>query len=125
MTVAARVPLSGAEPMLPWVDGQPVPAGPTPARVADLLEMVSRADRTLEAELDRTAASKNPISQLTVNRLEKLLRELRPAAEIRTQLAALDPDLLHAGMSIWLSRREAHGTATQRAARRWHTGGVR
>ena len=117
---------AGPDPMLPFPAAPgTAPAGATPERIADLLEIVSRADRSLAAEMDLAGASRHPVSQVTVNRLEKLLKELRPAAEIRAVLAGLDPDLLHNGMSVWLGRRERHGTATQRAARRWRTKDIR
>ena len=119
------LPRLAPAPMLPFPSAAAPLPGPTPERIADLLEIVSRADQSLAAELDRAGASRHRISQITVNRLEKLLKELRPAAEIRTNLAALDPDLLHHGMGVWLARREQHGTASQRAARRWHTRNVR
>jgi hypothetical protein len=124
-SMVAKPPVSAfAAPMLPFpVELTAGPGGLTPEQIADQLEIVSRADRSFLTELNRAASDPHWISGVTVNRLEQLLSgQLRPAARITERLGTLDPQLLHAGISVWLSRREHTGTAARRAARRWGIG---
>ena len=60
-------------------------------QIADLLERLAGANHALAAELDAIAASRRSLSQSTVDRLEHLVEQMRPAAQIRQVLADLDP----------------------------------
>lgn len=74
------------------------------AQVAGQIEVVARADRALARELDRIGTCRAPVCAETVLRLEALLVGLRDAAQVRAELARLDPDLLHAGAALWAGR---------------------
>ena len=89
--------------------------------VADLLDAVADANRRVAAEVDRLAVSPVPITQATVDRLTILAQQVRPGARARTQLSQLDPTLLLAGTSVWLTRwrRPKSQSAAARAQARW------
>jgi hypothetical protein len=95
------------------------------AQVADLLDAVAAANGRIAAEADRIARSRAATSLTTVDRLTRLADDLRPAARARVQLSLLDPELLLAGTSVWLTRRRTQPTGTTtasaagRAAARW------
>jgi hypothetical protein len=96
----------------------------TADQVADLLATVADANGRIAAEADRISNSRAAVSVATVNRLTRLADGLRPGARARAQLAEIDPDLLLAGTSVWLTRRRqapASGAASAaaRAAARW------
>ena len=76
----------------------------TPMQIADLLQRLAGANHALAVELDGIAASSRPLCQSTVDRLEGLLEQMRPAAQIRHILARLDPVALLAGASEWQRR---------------------
>ena len=84
----------------------PLPAL-SPDAVADLIETVAAAARLLTHELDDISASRSPVSELTVRRLESLLMKLRPAATVRAQLGSMRAAELQAGASRWAQRRGA------------------
>lgn len=73
--------------------------------IADLLELLATANHALAAELDAIAASRRSLSQSTVTRLEHLVEQMRPAAQIRQVLALIDPVDLLAGAREWQHRR--------------------
>jgi hypothetical protein len=89
--------------------GRAVTRTTSPARssgqIADLLERLAGANHVLAAELDAIAASRRSLSQSTVDRLEHLVEQMRPAAQIRQVLADLDPQELLAGAREWHRRR--------------------
>ncbi|MEP6562421.1 MAG: hypothetical protein ABJD68_15250 [Nakamurella sp.] len=76
-------------------------------QIADLLDILATANHALAAELDAIAGSRRSLSQATVARLEHLVNQMRPAAQIRQVLARLDPGELLAGAREWHSRRPA------------------
>ena len=68
-----------------------------------------------------------PLSQITVEVLTRLLSIVQPAAKMREQMALLPPALLMAGIQAWMDR-EGSGSsvsARDRAARAWTAGGAR
>ena len=91
-------------------------------QVADLLETVYAANGRMASEVDLILGSRAAVSQATVDRFARLADELRPGAAARAALAAIDPDLLMAGTSLWMRRRRETGTAGARAAVRWSGG---
>jgi hypothetical protein len=81
----------------------------TSGQIADLLHRLAGANHALSAELDAIAASRRSLSQGTVDRLEHLVEQMRPAARIRQILAELDPEELLAGAREWHHRRSGSG----------------
>jgi len=81
----------------------------TPGQIADLLHRLAGANHALAAELDAIAGSRRSLSQGTVDRLEHLVEQMRPAAQIRRILAELDPQELLAGAREWHRRRSGSG----------------
>jgi hypothetical protein len=82
----------------------------TPAlaeRIADQLATVARASCLLSEQAGQILAGGAVVSRSTLTSLEELLVVLRPAVQVRSELAALDPDLLLAGAHVWLARRPA------------------
>ena len=77
----------------------------TSGQIADLLHRLAGANHALAAELKAIAASRRSLSQGTVDRLEHLVEQMRPAAQIRQILAELDPQELLAGAREWHRRR--------------------
>ncbi len=82
-------------------DGVPVSAGD----VADRVEIVARADQALADELDWIGGRRAPVCSETVARLDALLGRLRNGADVRGELASLDPAVLRAGAALWVRRR--------------------
>jgi len=76
----------------------------TSMQVADLLQRLAGANHALAAGLDSIAASRRSLSQSTVDRMERLVEQMRPAAEIRQILAELDPQELLVGAGEWHRR---------------------
>ena len=76
----------------------------TSLQVADLFQRLAGANHALAAGLDSIAAGRRSLSQSTVDRLEHLVEQMRPAAEIRQLLAELDPQELLAGAGEWHRR---------------------
>ncbi|HEY5151892.1 MAG TPA: hypothetical protein VIJ23_19180 [Mycobacterium sp.] len=76
----------------------------TSLQVADLLQRLAGANHALAAGLDAIAVSHRSLSQSTVDRMEHLVEQMRPAAEIRQILAELDPQELLAGAGEWHRR---------------------
>lgn len=76
----------------------------SPVQIADLLQRLAGANHALAVELDGIAATRRPLCQSTVDRLEGLVEQMRPAAQIRQILAALDPMDLLAGAWEWQRR---------------------
>jgi hypothetical protein len=74
-----------------------------------MLDSLAAADREVAQELDRLACSATPISSGTVAALERLLLTVRPAAAIRTALAAVDRRILAAAIGLRRDRRDAAG----------------
>lgn len=83
----------------------PLQAPPTAGQVAGLLDRLAGANQALAAELDAIAGSRRTLSQCTIDRLEHLVEQMRPAAQIRRTLAELDPVDLLAGAREWHRRR--------------------
>jgi flagellar motility protein MotE (MotC chaperone) len=81
----------------------------TSGQIADLLHRLAGANHALAAELKAIAASRRSLSQGTVDRLEHLVEQMRPAAQIRQILAELDPEELLAGAREWHHRRSGSG----------------
>jgi hypothetical protein len=107
---------------------QPSAPVTTADQVADLLAAVAAANGRIATEADRITTSRAAVSLSTIDRLTRMADDLRPGVEARGQLAQIDPELLLAGTSVWLSRRrDAAGsarpgvpaTAAARAAARW------
>lgn len=73
---------------------------PGPHEVGDMLDTLAAADLQLAQELDRIALSRSPMSRTTVAALERLLASLRPAADVRSQLAAVDRRVLGAAIRL-------------------------
>lgn len=97
----------------------PAPQGPaTTEAVADLLELLAAANGRLRAELAALAASPAAVSQVTVGWLEALSTQMRPAAQVRAELVAIDHELLLAGAAVWV-RRPGRPSAAARAAALW------
>ena len=97
---------------------------PTAEQVADLLEAVADANGWMAIELDGTLSSRAAVSQATVDRFSRLAEQLRPGASARARLSNLDPDLLLAATSVWmsrLSRPRPVQSAAARAQSRWTT----
>lgn len=94
---------------------------PTAEQVADLLEAVADANGWMAIELDGILSSRATVSQATVDRFSRLAEQLRPGASARARLSNLDPDLLLAATSLWMSRRQPVPSATARAQTRWTT----
>lgn len=86
--------------------------------VADLLEVLAAANGRLRLELAALVDSPAAVSQVTVGRLESLATQMRPAAQVRAELAAVDHELLLAGTAVWV-RRQGRPSASARAAARW------
>jgi hypothetical protein len=101
---------------------QPTAPAPTVEQVADMLATLAAANGLIAAEADRLSTSRAAVSLATLDRLTALTAQLRPGAEARAVLSELDPELLLAGTSMWLTRRRAAAasrSATDRAADRW------
>lgn len=97
---------------------------PTAEQVADLLEAVADANGWMAIELDGTLSSRAAVSQATVDRFSRLAEQLRPGASARARLSNLDPGLLLAATSVWmsrLSRPRPVQSAAARAHSRWTT----
>lgn len=94
---------------------------PTAEQVADLLEAVADANGWMAIELDGILSSRAAVSQATVDRFSRLAEQLRPGASARARLSKLDPDLLLAATSLWMSRRQPVQSAAARARSRWTT----
>ena len=94
---------------------------PTAEQVADLLEAVADANGWMAIELDGILSSRATVSQATVDRFSRLAEQLRPGASARARLSKLDPDLLLAATSLWMSRRQPVQSAAARAQSRWTT----
>lgn len=94
---------------------------PTAEQVADLLEAVADANGWMAIELDGILSARATVSQATVDRFSRLAEQLRPGASARARLSNLDPDLLLAATSLWMSRRRPVQRATARAQSRWTT----
>jgi hypothetical protein len=92
---------------------------PTAEQVADLLEAVADANGWMAIELDGILSSRAAVSQATVDRFSRLAEQLRPGASARARLSNLDPDLLLAATSLWMSRRQPVQNAAARAQMRW------
>lgn len=89
---------------LPQVRPASNPAGTSAASgVADDIAVLARADEALAVGLDQIAASRTPVCAATVRRLEQLLAVIRDGACARVRLQRLDPDLLRAGVDLWLA----------------------
>ncbi|HYN73979.1 MAG TPA: hypothetical protein VES60_15875 [Nakamurella sp.] len=73
------------------------------AEIADLLDVLAAANSALAVELEAISGSRASLSQVTVNRLEQLVEQMRPAAQVREVLAGLDPRVL-AGAREWHRR---------------------
>gem|GEM_PF-5231954 len=94
---------------------------PTAEQVADLLEAVADANGWMAIELDGILSARTTVSQATVDRFSRLAEQLRPGASARARLSNLDPDLLLAATSLWMSRRRPAQSATARAQSQWTT----
>lgn len=73
--------------------------------VADLFESLAAASSQFRRTLDRLVAARFPVCVATINQLEQLLADMRPAAVHREQLALLDSGLLLDGAARWDHRR--------------------
>jgi hypothetical protein len=73
------------------------------AEIADLLDVLAAANSALAVELEAISGSRASLSQVTVNRLEQLVEQMRPAAQAREVLAGLDPRVLD-GAREWHRR---------------------
>ena len=78
---------------------QPVPR-PGPQEVAIMLDIIATADRQLADALDGIVSSKTRVSRATVAALERVLATLRPAADVRAQLARVDRRVLAAAIRL-------------------------
>lgn len=110
-------------------ESDPTPAAPTSEEVADQLETLAAAHAWLLAEQRLIASGGVRLSQVLVDRLVALGNRMRPAAQIRARLRQVDPELLLAGMAVWLRRhppitagRDRPVRAADRAERAWSGG---
>ncbi len=118
---------------VPGRDAVPIPADrtghagrtaapePTAEQVADLLEAVADANGWMAIELDGILSSRAIVSQATEGRVGRLAEQLRPGPSARATLSNLDPDLLSAATSLWMSWPPPVGSAAARAQTRWTT----
>lgn len=88
----------------------------TPVQIAELLHRLAGANHALAAELDAIANSRRSLNQSTVDRLELLLEQMRPAAQIRQFLAELHPQELLAGAREWQRRLSPNAALSAPAA---------
>ena len=100
---------------------------PTVNQVADAWDLFDQAYRWFRDELDEINTSQAPLSQTSVDRLVALGSRMQPAAEAATLLAGVEPNLILAGVAVWVGRRTARGAdyrpAAMRARRLWLAGG--
>ena len=94
---------------------------PTAEQVADLLEAVADANGWMAIELDGILSSRAAVIQATVDRFSRLAEQLRPGASAWARLSNLNPGLLLAATSLWMSRRQPVQSAAARAQSRWTT----
>ena len=94
---------------------------PTAEQVADLLEAVADANGSMAIESGGILSSRAAVSQATVDRFSRLAEQLRPGASARARLSNLNPGLLLAATSLWMSRRQPVQSAAARAQSRWTT----
>lgn len=73
--------------------------------VAAMLDTLAAADQQLADALDSISSSRVRVSSGTVTALERVLATLRPAAEVRAQLRAVDRRVLAAAIRL---RRVCH-----------------
>jgi hypothetical protein len=80
-----------------------------PRQVADLLDAVHEANARIAAEVDHAIGSWAAVSQFTADRFIRRAAQPTPGDQAREALSDLDPELLLAGVSVWLTRRRARG----------------
>ena len=78
---------------------QPVPRL-GPQEVSSMLDTLAAADRQLADALDDIVSSRIRVSRATVAALERVLATLRPAADVRAQLARVDRRVLAAAIRL-------------------------
>lgn len=64
--------------------------------------------------MDRIGGCRAPVWEVTVQRLEHLLRTLRAGARARAELSELDSELLRAGVAAWADRQRDRSAAATR-----------
>lgn len=79
--------------------GQPVPR-PGPHEVAIMLDTLAAADCQLADALDGIVSSRARVSRATVAALEGVLAMLRPAADVREELAHVDGQVVAAAIRL-------------------------
>lgn len=106
-------------------------AQPAPPQSADEVAAIYDLMRAVSVEFDRQlrliAAAPEPLSQITVEMLVRLLAMVAPAVKARERLALLSPALLMDGIRAWTDQQatEASLSAQDRAARAWASRGSR
>jgi hypothetical protein len=80
-----------------------------PGRVADLLDAVHEANARIAAATDCAVGSWAAASQFTADRFSRRAAQPTSGDRAREALSVLDPELLLAGVSVWLTRRRARG----------------
>ncbi len=95
--------------------------------VADMFASMTKVSAEFHHQLDLIAGAPQPLSQITVDALTRLLAIVAPAVRTRQQMALLEPTLLMAGIKEWLCRAGlgADASARARADRVWALGGMR
>ena len=79
---------------------------PRPLAVAGMLDTLAAADRQLADALDGIVLSQARVSRATVSALEQVLATVRPAVDVRTQLARVDRQVLAAAIRLRRERRD-------------------
>lgn len=73
---------------------------PGPHEVAIMLDTLAAADSQLADALDGIVSSRARLSRATVAALERVLATLRPAADVRAELANVDEQVVAAAIRL-------------------------
>lgn len=88
------------------------------AEIADEIDELAGGRDLLAAEVDLIAGTHGAVTGEMVQRLERLVVDLRPAAQADARLRGADPDVLRAGVIAWQQRRAAELGVTRAGAGR-------
>ena len=73
---------------------------PGPQEVAIMLDTLAAADCQLADALDEIGSSRARVSRATIAALERVLATLRPAADVRAELARVDGQVVSAAIRL-------------------------
>lgn len=82
--------------------------------LAERINAVARADLPPAEETDRNGACRTPVGELSVRRLEVLLRTPPAGAQLRVELAGVEGGLLPVGAAVRAPRRHSCDAAGTR-----------